>query len=117
MATTVSCDRCKTVQCQVVPVLGRDLCNSCVADFREWADSGLPAPNKPKAHDWWRRIEKGLERHARLTPDALLDMFPGVTRRNAHDALRFYKAKGWLRQVGTSTFAMAPEDQEARSNP
>lgn len=31
------CDRCGAVNVQVVPIVGLDLCNRCVADFKLWA--------------------------------------------------------------------------------
>lgn len=36
------CDRCKRVNVQVVPVLGRDLCGQCCESFGSWVDAGPP---------------------------------------------------------------------------
>ena len=44
MATVPKCDRCKAVDVQVVPVLGRDLCVACTGAFRAWVGKGEPRP-------------------------------------------------------------------------
>jgi hypothetical protein len=98
MATVVHCDRCLMGGCQVVQVLGRDLCNVCVEQFGSWVDAGTNRqPRKGKSRVYVAAIRRLCASNGNVTPDTLAAVV-GTTRTNAHDALRHWKGQGMLKQ-------------------
>ncbi len=113
MATIVRCDRCLTTGCQVVQVLGHDLCNGCIGDHKAWVERGIATRSNLRVKRGTYRvfIARLLERDGCVTPDTLAEA-AGVPRGPAHDALRHEKSCGRLGQDGVSRY-VRPAAQEA----
>lgn len=112
MATIVRCDRCLTVGCQVIQVLGADLCNACIDDHKDWVSRGLPVRRdngRLKRGTYGAVIARLLARDGHVTPDTLAEA-AGVPRGPAHDALRYEKGAGRLGQDGKSRYVAAVKE-------
>jgi hypothetical protein len=105
------CDRCKQ-DGQVVPVIGRDLCNACMRDLGEW----LNAPMDFKRR-WCGKVDRAdqalrlLERSTQITSEQVAAL-NGETRRAAYQGLIHLCKLGIIVHLGRGVFAM-PSAQEA----
>lgn len=114
MSTVVRCDRCHDEGCQVVQVLGSDLCNRCIGEHHVWVAAGVNVSTRTRRMpngDWWRAIEMLLHRDGHATPDSLA-VATGAPRAKAHWALRWAKGQGKLDQKGRVRFIPKQEAAE-----
>jgi hypothetical protein len=91
MASVTMCDRCKAVDVQVVPVLGSDLCNRCIGEFRVWVRTAPRADGTAPSIGGKRRTPHGMPaRIARQliieTGEVTPDSYGRVTDKSYRDA-------------------------------
>ena len=110
MASIIRCDRCSAENCQIIKVLGKDLCNTCVAAFSLWVESGVEKPVErfSSQRGWKRKIDAVLREHGEVDP-VLLAKLTGISERTADDALRYHKSTGMLDRVGPRRYKRAAE--------
>ncbi len=79
MSQVNMCDRCKSVDVQVVPVLGFDLCNRCLSEFKTWVKTSVTADGSPRVTVGKRRTPQGqpqrialqiVAEHGEVSPEA-----------------------------------------------
>lgn len=108
MAKIIRCDRCQAENCQIIQVLGNDLCNGCVQALRSWIELGVP---KSDRGTMWRSIVAHLHAHEHITPQELA-VIAGTTERNADDALRYYKRECRLIRTAPRTYKQSTADSK-----
>jgi hypothetical protein len=118
MATVVVCDRCHSIA-QVSALAGRELCSTCVDQFRAWVDAG----NVKRALGRAKRSGSGqlrdailrLGRESECITVAAVATLAGVSEKSAYEALRHWKSRGVLVQPrkGVKVYALAELEQKA----
>ena len=109
MGSASYCDRCKAIGVQLVPVLGADLCNECVAEFQEWVSSGRRRRNQRivARGQWATKLERLARDRGVITPDDVAKAFC-VPRPQAHWQLNYHtRVTRVLTAVGQARFAAA----------
>ncbi len=108
MALVVCCDRCGAARCQVVKVLGADLCNACIADFHLWVADGprKRTSTRPARRDWLGAIRAVAAEHGHVTP-TLLAKHERTDRERAHWQCNYHVRIGRLVRSGTAVYALA----------
>lgn len=114
MATRSFCDRCSRANCQLVPVLGVDLCNTCIGDFGDWVAMGPAKTRKTSIRrgEWPAVIAAAIAELGVVTP-ALLAERTNTTRARAHWQLNYQTRLGHIRSLGRARFAALRSEQEA----
>lgn len=106
MSQVVCCDRCKSYNVQVVPVVGIDLCNACLKAFRVWAQGAEVERSKESDQRRKRSVVGGprkvvaqiLAEHGEVTPQT----YGSVTQqgyRSAYFSLSHLSRNGVLEKV------------------
>lgn len=108
MATVPQCDRCKSYNVQVVPVLGKDLCKRCIDAFHVWS-SGMPRVTKDGRAGFgerWKQVEAIVARDGCVTSEALAEL-SDIHRTTASYYLHQQAKRGRLRFLGNRRFVLA----------
>jgi hypothetical protein len=111
MATVPQCDRCKSLNVQVVPVLGVDLCTRCIDAFHVWAaDAGIKLAPSGRAGcgERMKQACKAIQRDGYVTSESLAEL-SGMTRVQANGYLHARAKQGALLFVGGRRFVL-PRD-------
>jgi hypothetical protein len=102
MALIPHCDRCKQPG-QVIPVLGMDLCNGCVADAKAWLGRPYLVPARGKKIDRLAQASNLLDRMPRITASYVAEM-SGEPVRSAYWGLMALAKRGVLVHLGDGVF-------------
>jgi hypothetical protein len=112
VAIVPQCDRCKALNVQVVSVLGCDLCNRCVSDFRSWATNVIKRGSDGRAGYGERmgQAHRVIARDGYVTSSSLASI-AGITRIQANGYLHERAKRGALKFDGFGRFVLP--DREA----
>lgn len=108
MAQVPRCDRCRTLGKQVVPVLGKDLCNICCRSFHEWVAAGRRNAHGSIAS----HVHRLMATHNYVT-SAMLANSCGESKTHCSHHLHRAANRGRLVFLGAGRFALPAAESEA----